>query len=57
MTLEEAILHCAEVISSNNCQECKIEHIQLIGWLAELKLRREGKWEKSNADFGIHFNY
>ena len=57
MTLEEAILYCAKVILSNNYRECKIESIQLIGWLAELKLRREGKWEESNAITGIHFNY
>lgn len=49
MTLEETILHCAKIISSNSCQKCKIEPIQLIGWLAELKLRREGKWEEFNA--------
>ena len=58
MTLDEAILHCAEIISSGNeCKDCVNEHIQLIGWLAELKLRRENKWEDSNAKDSLHFDY
>ena len=57
MTLDEAIIYCAKIITSNSYQECKIDRTQLIGWLAELKLRREGQWEDPNAKDSLHFDY
>ena len=40
MTLEEAIKHCDNVISSQ-CNECGEEHKQLSQWLKELKCLRK----------------
>lgn len=39
MTLDEAIQHCEEKSCGNS--ECAKEHIQLAGWLTELKKLRE----------------
>lgn len=46
MTLEEAILHLQEKISSNkwDCENCREEHMQLLEWLKELRERRNGLW-------------
>ena len=45
MTIEEAIEHCKEVAAGNTaqgkCPSCAAEHLQLAGWLMELKERRE----------------
>ena len=45
MTLDEAIEHLEETLADDNhkwsCAECRSEHKQLLGWLKELKLRRE----------------
>jgi hypothetical protein len=44
LTLEEAIAHLEESLSDNShewgCEECKNEHVQLLGWLNELRERR-----------------
>lgn len=42
MTLDDAILHCKEIIENNQtCKECKDEHQQLLEWLLELKAYRQ----------------
>ena len=42
MTLDEAILHCKEIIENNSvCKDCINDHIQLLDWLVELKAYRE----------------
>ncbi len=41
MMLDEAIKHCLEVAHNTTCADCRDEHIQLAGWLLELKKRRE----------------
>ena len=44
MTLDEAIIHCKEVIENKNtCKECIDDHIQLLEWLEELKKYRQKK--------------
>lgn len=50
LTLDEAIKHCcekAEELVKNSddkdCIECAGEHLQLAGWLIELKQRREAE--------------
>ena len=56
MTLEEAIIHLEETLSDKNrewsCDECRQEHIQLLGWLRELQRLREG-CEMSSFDYDI----
>lgn len=41
MTLDEAIKHCWEIAQNTTCADCRDEHIQLAGWLLELKGRRK----------------
>ena len=42
MNLDEAIRHCLETASNNEtCKECREEHLQLVEWLTELKVRRQ----------------
>ena len=41
MTLDEAIKHCLDVAHNNSCADCRDEHMQLAGWLLELKGRRQ----------------
>ena len=43
MTLDEAIAHAWEVADRQGCTECGIAHMQLAGWLEELKARREAE--------------
>ena len=46
MTLDEAILHCKDIIENNPndvCDECINEHTQLLEWLVELKSYRQAK--------------
>ena len=45
MSLQEAIDHLKEKLSGGefNCDECKNQHKQLLGWLEELKASRYGK--------------
>ena len=46
MTLDEAIQHIEDMLSNGNdfgCDKCKEEHIQLLGWLKELRDRRNTK--------------
>lgn len=40
MTIEEAIKHCDNIVSSQ-CNECGEEHKQLAEWLKELKCLRK----------------
>lgn len=46
MTLEDAIKHLEEVIPEMECSPCKDEHIQLLGWLKELKNLKEVRNER-----------
>lgn len=44
MTLNEAIEHLDDILQSDkkwDCEECKSEHIQLRGWLRELKTYKD----------------
>ena len=44
MTINDAILHCKEIIENNStCEECKDEHKQLLEWLIELREIKESK--------------
>ena len=46
MTLDEAILHCKEIIENNPnnaCKKCIDDHTQLLEWLMELKMYRQSK--------------
>lgn len=49
MTIDEAIVHCREVINNNDCKECIEQHVQLIVWLEELKELREFKNKVARA--------
>lgn len=46
MTLDEAIAHAWEVSDKEGCTECGINHMQLAGWLEELKAKREAEADK-----------
>lgn len=35
--LEEAILHCTDIVKATKCERCKLEQLQLKLWLIELK--------------------
>lgn len=51
MTLPEAIQHLQEVLADPNhfsCEECRQEHVQLLGWLRELYARRMLDKEKGS---------
>lgn len=37
MTLNEAINHCREVAENCDNKQCATDHLQLAGWLQELK--------------------
>ena len=54
MSLQEAIDHLKEKLSDGefNCDECKNQHKQLLGWLEELQARRKdfGKIENPEAE-------
>lgn len=45
MSLDEAIIHCKEVVKkliyNGECSKCIAEHYQLLNWLEELKSFRE----------------
>lgn len=41
MTLDEAISHTKEIIKQNSDKEIKESHIELLGWLEELKNYRK----------------
>ncbi len=46
MTIDEAIQHCKDVITKVGCNECGMQHRQLIEWLEELKSYREREVNK-----------
>jgi len=41
MTLKEAIIHAKTVAKTCDDDKCKLEHVQLAGWLEELRHRRK----------------
>ena len=56
MTLDEAILHCKDIIENNPnniCDECINEHTQLLEWLVELKSYRQAKESFNNMVNGM----
>ena len=48
MNLDEAIKH-AEEVANSKCDSCGSEHKQLAEWLKELKARRNGGSNNSDA--------
>lgn len=48
MTLQEAINHLQELLTEDkfDCEKCKKEHQQLLGWLLELENFRQKEGEE-----------
>lgn len=49
MTLDEAIAHAREQGEKANCKKCKLEHLQLAGWLEDYKRLKYEKFTPSES--------
>lgn len=54
MTLDEAIEHCVTVAGNCNRYQCSNDHLQLAGWLLELKRYRSKPYCGECAKYDAH---